>query len=146
MYRGYGRIINRKGDYVWELSSDYILTYRDDQIQIVGCYGTEHERLEDRIYADSDMSESEVLDLAESRGLIYRHNEYDGEYRVTDTRRLGCCGCSVFCDSAEEAARRQKDYLTGSASLSDILSVHVYKYVRVCDRGYYVHDDSFDYM
>lgn len=36
MYRGYGRIINRKGDYVWELSSDYILTYRDDQIQIGG--------------------------------------------------------------------------------------------------------------
>ena len=89
---------------------------------------------------------SEVLDIAESSGLIRSSDEYEGEYRVTDTRRLGCCGCSAFCDSAEEATMLQKDYLAGCVSLSDKLSVRVYKYVHVCDRGYYVHDDSFDYM
>lgn len=147
MNYGYGRITCRKGDYIWGLSSDFTLVWRNDEIQVVRCYGCEGlENVEDKTDTDGELTEPEVLDLAESSGLIFSSNEFEGEYRVTDTNKLGCCGCSAFCDSAEEAATLQKDYRSGCVSLSDKLSVRVYKYVHVCDRGYYVHDDSFDFM
>lgn len=128
----YGRITEQQNENEWILSSGYRLMLRNGRIDVV-----RGNTVIDTMSANNDLSVSAILDAAEREGLIRQSQPFEGEYMVVDYNYYGQHDTRKFCNTIDDARRIHSEIVREKTSRSERFGVKIYRYVRVCDRGYY---------
>lgn len=137
----YGFITGRNteaNEKAWNLSSDYTLVYRNDRISVVMWYGDKHEREMDGVDTEGELTESDVLDIAEEERMIDKSQKNNGDFLVCNYNIYGSGDIRTFCDTIQEAVNEASEIRRRYVSNSEKMSVTISRYNPVCDRGYYI--------